>query len=247
MRISILLAEKYNMSRRYAKKAIKDGLVTVEGKIIVKDIDTNSNNIKYTGIINKPLFNIDDYILNRTDNIIFLYKPPFIHCERLKPNDDFTISDILETLNGYISISRLDYETDGVIAVINKNFKIDFMKKTYLAIVSGSFPKIINTNFSIDACNKKKVKIIDDNKGNSMTMKNIKENNGLSLIEITLEKAARHQIRATCDFLGYSILGDKIYNGQNFHRLCLHSANIEINNFSCNSSKYEKIFKAIID
>ncbi len=247
MRLSIIVANKYKFSRRYVKKAIKEGLIRVDNNIIYKDINTTSNNIEYIGNINVPKFDVNNYILKKTDKVIFLYKPPFIHSQRLKPSDDFTISDILDYFQEYRSISRLDYETDGIIAIVNKNYEINSLKKRYLAIVEGSFPEKLNIKWSIDADNKKKVKIIPDNNGNYTEIKKIRENNISSLIEITLEKANRHQIRAICSYAGYPIIGDKIYGGINYTRLCLHSESILVNDIYCDTGIYKEKFMSMID
>lgn len=247
MRLSILVAKKFNFSRRYAKFAIKNGLISVDNVITKNDVDISSDNINFHGIINNFNINEEDFILKKYQDIIFIYKPPFIHYERLKPEDNITISDVVSKFSGYKSISRLDYETDGIIAIIKDDYKINYMKKRYLAIVEGSFPNNLRIKWSIDADNKKKVKVIEDDLGNETILNKITEKNNLSLIEVFVEKASRHQIRAVCANSGYPLLGDKLYGGKNYERLCLHSESITINDTTCNTGKYKDKFLSIID
>ena len=247
MRISARLTQLYPSSRRASKAALRQGLVTLDGKIITKDIEISSGVVEYLGTINTPNFNPEDYILAKHRQVIFLYKPPFMHSDRLHPSDNLTVSDIVKSMPDYKSISRLDYETDGIIAAVRDNLKIQTVKKRYLALVSGSFPEILTANWSIDADNKRKVKVINDGNGNITFMKKIMEKNGISLIEAVLQKAARHQIRAFCAYAGYPIVGDKLYGGQEFSRLCLHSESIEINGLCGNCGKFTEKFIAIID
>ena len=185
MRLSVYCAENYNISRRQAKEAVKNGLISINKSIIKKDIEID---------------------------------------------DDLTISDIYKNFPDYNSLSRLDYEADGIIGMINKNIKINNISKSYYAFVNGEFPEYIEIAKKIDAVNKKKVKVLDNNDdGFPAVMKKVKFNGKISLIEVTLEKAARHQVRAFSDYLNHSIIGDKIYNGLQFKRLCLHCFKYTIN------------------
>jgi len=76
-------------------------------------------------------------------------------------------------------------------------------------------------------------------------MKRIKFNGKISLIEVTLEKAARHQVRAFSAYLNHSIIGDKLYNGLPFERLCLHCFKYTINDKTFYCQKQTEIFLQI--
>lgn len=232
MRLSIFCANKYNISRRLAKEYIKSGNILIDKSIIKKDIDIQGNeNVILSIEKTQSTINIEDYIIFKDSHYIFLYKPPFIHSERLKIDDNITISDIYKFFPDYTPLSRLDYEADGVIGMVKNNIQIDNLSKSYYAIVEGNFPKKITISKKIDADNKKKVKIIDDNNDGFKTyMENISYNGKYSLINVTLNKAARHQVRAFSSYLNHPILGDKIYNGKPFKRLCLHCYKYTINN-----------------
>lgn len=243
MRLSVYCAEKFKISRRQVKEAIKNGLISIDKSIITKDIEiTGTENIKADFNIKQLNYNLSDYLLYLDDNYVFLYKPPFIHSERLHIDDDLTVSDIYKNFPEYSPLSRLDYEADGIIGMIHKDTQLNNISKSYYAFVNGEFPEYIKLSKKIDADNKKKVKVLDDDTGFPAVMKRIKFNGKISLIEVTLEKAARHQVRAFSAYLNHSIIGDKLYNGLPFERLCLHCFKYTINNKTFYCQKQTEIF-----
>lgn len=246
MRLSVYCAEKFKISRRQVKEAIKNGLISIDKSIITKDIEiTGTENIKADFNIKQLDYNLSDYLLYQDNNYVFLYKPPFIHSERLHIDDDLTVSDIYKNFPEYSPLSRLDYEADGIIGMIHKDTQLNNISKSYYAFVNGEFPEYIELSKKIDADNKKKVKVLDDNTGFPAVMKRIKFNGKISLIEVTLEKAARHQVRAFSAYLNHSIIGDKLYNGLPFERLCLHCFKYTINNKTFYCQKQTEIFLQI--
>lgn len=246
MRLSVYCAEKFKISRRQVKEAIKNGLISIDKSIITKDIEiTGTENIKADFNVKQLDYNLSDYLLYQDDNYVFLYKPPFIHSERLHIDDDLTVSDIYKNFPEYSPLSRLDYEADGIIGMIHKDTQLNNISKSYYAFVNGEFPEYIKLSKKIDADNKKKVKVLDDNTGFPAVMKRIKFNGKISLIEVTLEKAARHQVRAFSAYLNHSIIGDKLYNGLPFERLCLHCFKYTINNKTFYCQKQTEIFLQI--
>lgn len=246
MRLSVYCAEKFKISRRQAKDALKNGLISIDKSIIKKDIEIAGNeNIKADFNIKQLDYNLSDYLLYIDDNYVFLYKPPFIHSERLHIDDDLTVSDIYKNFPEYSPLSRLDYEADGIIGMIHKDTQLNNISKSYYAFVNGEFPEYIKLSKKIDADNKKKVKVLDDDTGFPAVMKRIKFNGKISLIEVTLEKAARHQVRAFSAYLNHSIIGDKLYNGIPFERLCLHCFKYTINDKTYYCTKQTETFLQI--
>lgn len=248
MRLSLIAAQKFGLSRRYAKTAIKAGLLCIDGKIVKKDeLITGLSTVEYLGYQKNVSFNIDDFLILKNDDTCFLYKPPFMHSERLRPTDKLTAEDLWESLPDYSPLSRLDYEADGVVGAIRKNVPIHCIEKKYLAIVEGEFPTSISLSNKIHADKRKKVSVIDDNDGYPALMEKLSYNGQYSLVRVTLSKAARHQVRAFCAHSGHPILGDKIYGGLEFKRLCLHCETYRINNYSSSSGKYTKEFCDLVD
>lgn len=250
MRLSVFIAQKYNISRRTAKEYIKNGFVISGKSIITKDIDILGNE---DIILNVPQnnisYNLNDYIIYQDNNYIFFYKPPFMHSERNTISDSLTVSDIYKNFPDFKPLSRLDYEADGVIGIISKNIPLNNISKSYYAVVCGDFKSNITLSNKIDADNKQKVKVLEDNGGFPAVIKKVSSNGKYSLVSVALEKAARHQVRAFLSYLHFPILGDKLYGGANFKRLCLHCFSYTINDVTVMCKKqtdeFLKMYKSL--
>ena len=250
MRLSVFIAQKYNISRRTAKEYIKNGFVISGKSIITKDIDILGNE---DIILNVPQNNIsyylNDYIIYQDNNYIFFYKPPFMHSERHTISDSLTVSDIYKNFPDFKPLSRLDYEADGVIGIISKNIPLNNISKSYYAVVCGDFKSNITLSNKIDADNKQKVKVLEDNGAFPAVIKKVSSNGKYSLVSVALEKATRHQVRAFLSYLHFPILGDKLYGGANFKRLCLHCFSYTINDVTVMCKKqtdeFLKMYKSL--
>lgn len=250
MRLSVFIAQKYNISRRTAKECIKNGFVISGKSIITKDINILGNE---DIILNVPQnnisYNLNDYIIYQDNNYIFFYKPPFMHSERHTISDSLTVSDIYKNFPDFKPLSRLDYEADGVIGIISKNIPLNNISKSYYAVVCGDFKSNITLSNKIDADNKQKVKVLEDNGAFPAVIKKVSSNGKYSLVSVALEKAARHQVRAFLSYLHFPILGDKLYGGANFKRLCLHCFSYTINDVTVMCKKqtdeFLKMYKSL--
>lgn len=239
MKISDILSKKYNISKRLAKRYIKDSLVTFRQRVIKNDFvvssDINETQISLNIKENKMLYDISRYLIFKSDKVIFFYKPPFMHTQRLKPTDDFCISDIIDNeLTEFRLISRLDYETDGVVGAVRNNYKPINVLKKYRAWVHGRVDKYILFDRKIDANKKKKVSVLDEIGDNQLKIYPVKVNNLFTLVEIQLSTAHRHQIRASLAFLGFPIVGDKLYGYGDYKRLLLQCFYTSIDDFFIN-------------
>lgn len=250
MRLSVYIAQKYNISRRTAKEYIKNGFVISGKSIITKDIDILGNEDIILNVSqNNISYNLNDYIIYQDNNYIFFYKPPFMHSERHTISDSLTVSDIYKNFPDFKPLSRLDYEADGVIGIISKNIPLNNISKSYYAVVCGDFKSNITLSNKIDADNKQKVKVLEDNGAFPAVIKKVSSNGKYSLVSVALEKAARHQVRAFLSYLHFPILGDKLYGGANFKRLCLHCFSYTINDVTVMCKKqtdeFLKMYKSL--
>ena len=172
-----------------------------------------------------------------------------MHSERNTISDSLTVSDIYKNFPDFKPLSRLDYEADGVIGIISKNIPLNNISKSYYAVVCGDFKSNITLSNKIDADNKQKVKVLEDNGGFPAVIKKVSSNGKYSLVSVALEKAARHQVRAFLSYLHFPILGDKLYGGANFKRLCLHCFSYTINDVTVMCKKqtdeFLKMYKSL--
>lgn len=237
MRLSVRLSEIYGISRRNAKKYISEKRVELNGKCITKDIEASTDDQPILNMnIPDPEQDPQSFIISKKDGVIFFYKPPFVHSERHTPEDETTISDLVP--DNFNLISRLDYETDGIISAVEKNMLIKNIQKKYYAVVEGNFPEKLFMDNEIDAAKRKKVKLLQESGKNPVFFSLKEQFSGFSIVEATLQQAARHQLRAYLSHAGFPILGDKLYGGSKFPRLMLHCGYTSINDIEEVSNKY---------
>lgn len=228
MRLSARLSEIYGISRRNAKKYITEGRVVLNGRTLRKDIELNGDEnplleVKNTGRI----IDADSFIISVKNGVIFYYKPPFIHSERHTPDDETAISDLVPETHRLIS--RLDFETDGIIAAVEKETEITELKKVYIAVVQGVFPEKLYMDNAIDAAKRKKVKVLDNKGLNPVCFSRRMLMRDCSVVQAELKQANRHQLRAYLAHSGFPIIGDKLYGGAEFPRLMLHCEYTSVN------------------
>lgn len=234
LKVTEALFIKYKISKRVAKKYLKSGLVEYRTKKVNKDITIENINDLELKVEKKSFdINVENYILVKTENTLFIYKPPFVHTERIRLEDDICISDLIDNyFSDFRLISRLDYETDGIIPAIKENIKIINQEKMYLAWVNGIVDKNFTIKNRIDAAKKRKVIVLDEEGDNELSITVLKNLPDKTLLSIKIESAHRHQIRASLAHYGYPIIGDKLYGKDNYSRLLLQCYYTSINGIS---------------
>ena len=121
-------------------------------------------------------------------------------------------------------VHRLDKGTSGAMVVaktdaahlgVSRQLKDHQFKKIYWALVYGSFKKekgTIETYLSRSSSNRKKYSVSSTKGKKAVTHYHVlKEEKGISLVEIQLETGRTHQIRVHMTDGGHSLLGDEIY------------------------------------
>ena len=207
----------------------KDDVITLElDEALNEDIEIKSDiklDIKYEDeyliIINKP---VDLATLPTKkhfyDNVISLVKKHYI---------DNNINSNIHVVN------RLDFSTSGLMVIAKDgltHFNLSpkdnekIIKRKYLAIIDGIMDRkegVINLPIArLNDGMKRTVSI--DGKDSITLYKVLKEENGRSLVDIELVTGRTHQIRVHFSYLGYPLVGDKLYNPNynNEKRLYLH-------------------------
>ncbi|GAB4284586.1 MAG: RluA family pseudouridine synthase [Candidatus Dojkabacteria bacterium] len=151
-------------------------------------------------------------------------------------------------------INRLDKETSGLILAAknlsahdfySKQFEERKIEKTYLAVVHGDFSRKLSdptnevvevrTYISKDRENKHKQRNTDSKKGRLAISEisfvqhfNKFGRKKFSIVKINPKTGRQHQIRVHLAELKHPILGDKIYGGQKYKRVLLHSYSIKL-------------------
>jgi 23S rRNA-/tRNA-specific pseudouridylate synthase len=183
-------------------------------------------------------YNINDYLIKSTPAALFLYKPPLMHTERHTPEDFLCLEDVVD--KDYKLLSRLDYGVDGVIAALHRDVALASQRKSYLAWVEGEFDRTGTSFWEIDASHRRKVQAEETYNGAYMHFTLRRVSDDRSLIEIQLESAARHQVRAVCAAMGHPIIGDYIYgDASEAGRILLHCYRAEVNEIAAVSPYLE--------
>ena len=133
-------------------------------------------------------------------------------------------------------LHRLDYSTSGVLIcikddktleVLRKNYHRFVVVKEYQCIVEGKFNKSGRHIHRLMSYGPKGglVKVNLEGKECALTINclDYSKTSNRSLLKVQLETGHRHQIRAQLQELGFPIIGDNKYGGQEADRLYLHS------------------------
>jgi 23S rRNA pseudouridine1911/1915/1917 synthase len=126
-------------------------------------------------------------------------------------------------------VHRLDNETSGVVlaarnpaafALARGLFESSSIEKRYLAVVGGVLADAgqIETLLGPDPSDPRRVRVFDEAPEgyakHALTRYRVVERAAqLSLVELTVERAFRHQIRAHLAHVGAPIVGDRLYGG----------------------------------
>ncbi len=162
-------------------------------------------------------------------------------------------------------VHRLDNETSGLLLIarnkatyrfFREEFKKRNIEKEYQTLVVGKIDKKklplegkINLPIIHHPKNKKKMKVIEKKSSNrkqqeAETLFSIEKNlENFTLLKIKIPTGVRHQIRAHLAYIGYPIVGDRLYGGEktifkNFGRIFLHAARLKFRNPS--NQKWEE-------
>jgi 23S rRNA pseudouridine1911/1915/1917 synthase len=131
-------------------------------------------------------------------------------------------------------VHRLDKNTSGLM-VIAKNprahrilcshFQRKIVEKKYFALVEGKISeeeKIITAAIGRDA-ERRYWQITDEGKSAETRFRVLERRTDSTLLDIELITGRTNQIRLHLAHIGHPILGDDIYGGREFSRLCLHA------------------------
>lgn len=197
-------------------------------------------------------------IIAEDDQFIALDKPEKTHCYPLVYTDQNNLLSFLR-VNGYAKtlkhfdrfldrnlLYRLDYETSGVVLFakernldrLDELRKEELKIKLYTVVVTGEFRSLgEHTSYfkgsgekgSVVKCVKTHVE--GSQEGRLKVIESFyDQDKNQSLIIVSLISGRRHQIRSQFKELGFPILGDEIYGGDDYDRLCLHSTMYSVEN-----------------
>ena len=237
------LLERLQLSRRRITALKEDGCLTVNGvprtvRHLLQEGDTltlrftekNSFLLPESGDLN---------ILAENEDYLILEKPCGMPVHPSKGHPTGTVGNFLQyryELQGkdfsLHLITRLDKDTSGLVLIalnshsaqkLNDSVKAGEIQKTYYAVVDGSFPFSGRISLPIERQGETFFRTVSPQGKRAETeFCFCGENNGKTLLKITLLTGRTHQIRVHFSFLGHPLVGDPLYGKSEAGRLMLH-------------------------
>ncbi|GAB4009976.1 MAG: RluA family pseudouridine synthase [Bdellovibrio sp.] len=226
-----------DLSKKYLKKALRKGdTISLPINLI--------NHLK----INPDYKGEQIEILHQDRDLLVLNKPMNIHCHPLSYDEHDNALSFLRAKNFFSFLNlnqnnydrgllhRLDFETSGVLMLTSNIHLYDevrmnpklMKKKQYLALVRGKFDADGEWIHCLEASGTKgrKQKVVSNSDAVaklSVQLKYFDPVLNVSLISVHLDTGLRHQIRVQMAELGFPLIGDTLYGGEEAQRLFLHS------------------------
>lgn len=131
-------------------------------------------------------------------------------------------------------VHRLDKETSGLMVIaknarslriLNSHFQRRLVRKIYAALVEGT-PAANEGIISAPIGRVEEIphwRVLPEGKESETKFKVLERREQATLIELEPVTGRTNQLRIHCAEIGHPILGDSLYGGREFARLCLHA------------------------
>ena len=203
-RLNKLISQAGIASRRAAEELIKNGEVTVNGKVIIElgtKADPEKDHIKVRGkLINTKL------TASKEKTYILLNKPKCYLSSAADPEKRPLVVDLVNGFGRLFPVGRLDFNTEGLIILTN-----DGEFANYVAS-SRKIPKVYEVKVkglpNENAINKLRrgIRLEDGFKTAPATIKRLPSTERNGWYEVTLFEGHNQQIRKMFDAVGHSVV-----------------------------------------
>ena len=170
---------------------------------------------------------LKSWIVHEDERLLVVNKPGDVVCHPSKAGPWSSLVSATREYTGLPTmhlVFRLDRETSGVV-VLAKDAKMASRLQTammdrkagkvYLAVLTGELiePITVNQPLGDDAASPVFIKsaVVEGGQASITHFTPLARNGGFTLVRVVTETGRKHQIRAHAQWLGRSIVGDKIY------------------------------------
>ena len=238
-RIDKILAEALEVSRNQIEKLIKEGLVSVNGKAVVKTSFKVETGDEVAYVFKKAekkeavTVDFDVEVLYEDDYLLVINKPAGLVVHPAPSVKEPTLVDwlvhkgiSLSTISGeerHGIVHRIDKETTGALVIAKTNeaheklslqLQDKSMGRYYLALIDYPLKEnvVVDKPIGRNPKNRLKMDVVPAGKSaKTAFVKLIASSHDAELIAAKLFTGRTHQIRVHLDSLGRHILGDDLY------------------------------------
>lgn len=230
-----------NATRSKVQRAIQEGLVLVDGKIVKPSHPVAPHETIHITLPKAPPQeaqpeNIPLEIMYEDDDLLVVNKPAGMvthpaygnytgtlvnallhHCRNLSTLNDPTRPGIVHRLDKDTSGLMVIAKTDIAHARLAKQFAARTIKREYWAVVWGIFKQrhgIIETLLGRSKSDRKKMAVVENGKHAITEYTVLEQFPYLSLVKLHLRTGRTHQIRVHFAHINHPVFGDPTYNGR---------------------------------
>lgn len=230
-----------NATRNKVQRAIEQGMVLVDGKVVRPSHQVNPGERIHVVLPKPPPQkalpeNIPLDILHEDDDLLVVNKPAgmvthpahgnytgtlvnalLYHCNHLSTLNDATRPGIVHRLDKDTSGLMVIAKTDAAHAKLAKQFADRTVKREYWALVWGLFKErrgVVEASLGRSKSDRKKIAVVANGKHAVTEYEVVEEYNYLSLIKLKLRTGRTHQIRVHLAHINHPVFGDPTYSGR---------------------------------
>lgn len=222
-------------------KQSEDGIILngefALAKTVMHTGDVLEINIAPSGHSPQPR-EMDIEVVYEDEDIIVLNKPPFLPVHESRNHIGDTLSNFVAYHTGldtaFRAVFRLDRDTSGLVLVAKHELSASKLagriEKDYYAVVSGIIDEAGTIDAPIARCGDSIIRRRVDASGEHAVTHYypISTRDGNTLVRYKLETGRTHQIRVHSQYIGHTLLGDTLYDGDDsaINRQALHCKDI---------------------